>query len=300
MIINSQAFTARGKDDRRFTRELDSFRSRKPIDVVAQTNPILIIDEPQSVEGPATKVALKSFNPLITLRYSATLKKGETYNLIYRLDALEAYNKRLVKKIAVKGISITGSTGTEGYLYLEGLNLSQSKNPTATLEFEIRGKETQRKITRIVKEGYNLYEQSEGSEQYKVGFTVAEINGNTNSITFTNGISISAGEVRGLINENHIRRIQIRETIKSHLEREHSLFHKGIKVLSLFFIDEVAKYRVYNDAGNQENGDYANIFEEEYRDEIKNLELSLGDDLYLKYFERNNSRTNTSGILLHR
>jgi len=285
MIINSQAFTARGKDARRITMELDSFRSRKPIDVIAQTNPILIIDEPQSVEGPATKEALKSFNPLIMLRYSATLRKGETYNLIYRLDALEAYNKRLVKKIAVKGISVTGSTGTEGYLYLEGLNISQSKNPTATLEFEIRGRETPRKISRIVKEGFNLYEQSEGLEQYKVGFTVAEINGNTNSITFTNGISISAGEVRGLINENHIRRIQIRETIKSHLEREHSLFHKGIKVLSLFFIDEVAKYRMYNDSGDPENGEYADIFEEEYREEIKNLELSLGDDLYLKYLK---------------
>ena len=135
-----------------------------------------------------------------------------------------------------------------------------------------------------MKEGFNLYEQSEGMEQYK-GFTVAEINGNTNSISFTNGVTIYAGEVRGLTDENQIRRIQIRETIKSHLERERSLFHKGIKVLSLFFIDEVAKYRVYNDSGNQENGEYGNIFEEEYREEIKNLELSLGDDSYLKYLK---------------
>ena len=141
MIINKQAFTARGKDARRISTKLDSFRSRKPIDVIAQTNPIVIIDEPQSVEGPKTREYLEKFNPLITLRYSATLPKERTYNLIYRLDALEAYNKRLVKKIAVKGISITGSTGTEGYLYLEGLNLSQIKNPTATLEFEVRRKE---------------------------------------------------------------------------------------------------------------------------------------------------------------
>jgi len=284
MIINSQAFTARGKDARRISMELDSFRSRKPIDIIAQTNPILIIDEPQSVEGPATKEALKSFSPLITLRYSATLRKGETYNLIYRLDALEAYNKRLVKKIAVKGISITGSTGTEGYLYLEGLNFSTTSAPTATLEFEMKGKTGLRKLSRKVSEGFNLYEQSGEMNQYK-GFTVTEINGITNSISFTNGVTIYAGEVRGMTDENQIRRIQIRETIKSHLERERALFHKGIKVLSLFFIDEVAKYRIYNDAGNQENGEYADIFEEEYREEVKSLELSFGDDAYLRYLK---------------
>lgn len=284
MIINSQAFTARGKDARRISMELDSFRSRKPIDVIAQTNPILIIDEPQSVEGPATKEALKSFNPLITLRYSATLRKGEIYNLVFRLDALEAYNKRLVKKIAVKGISVTGSTGTEGYLYLEGLNFSTTSAPTATFEFEVKGKTGLRKVSRKVSEGFNLYEQSGELNQYK-GFTVAEINGITNSVSFTNGITIYAGEVRGLTDENQIRRIQIRETIKSHLERERSLFHKGIKVLSLFFIDEVAKYRVYNDGGNPENGEYADIFEEEYRDEVKNVELSFGEDAYLRYLK---------------
>ena len=160
MIINSQAFNARGKDARRIYMKLDSFRSRSPIDVIAHTNPVLIIDEPQSVEGEVTKEKLKEFNPIITLRYSATLRKNETYNLIYRLDALEAYNKRLVKKIAVKGISVTGSTGTEGYLYLEGLNYSASSAPTATLEFEVKGKDGLRKVTRKVSDGYNLFEHS--------------------------------------------------------------------------------------------------------------------------------------------
>ena len=207
MIINSQAFNARGKDARRIYMKLDSFRSRSPIDVIAHTNPVLIIDEPQSVEGEVTKEKLKEFNPIITLRYSATLRKNETYNLIYRLDALEAYNKRLVKKIAVKGISVTGSTGTEGYLYLEGLNLSTSSAPTATLEFQVRGKEGMRKITRKVPEGYNLYEQSGELEEYK-GFTIAEINGNTRTVSFTNGITINDGEVYGLTDEEQIRRIQ--------------------------------------------------------------------------------------------
>lgn len=282
MIINSQAFNARGKDARRIYMELDSFRSRRPIDVIAKTNPILIIDEPQSVEGPVTKEALKKFNPLLTLRYSATHKDNETYNMIYRLDALEAYNKRLVKKIAVKGISVTGSTGTDGYLYLEGLNFSTSSAPTATLEFEVRGKNGLRKVTRNVSEGYNLYEHSGELNQYK-GYTVSDINGLTNTVSFTNGVTIAAGEVRGLIDEEQIRRIQIRETIKSHLERERALFHKGIKVLSLFFIDEVAKYRQYDDYENQIKGEYAEIFEEEYRSEVDNLKLSSGEDDYLKY-----------------
>jgi len=96
MIINSQAFNATGKDARRIDMKLDEFRSRKPIDVIAQTNPILIIDEPQSVEGPKTKEGLRRFNPLMTLRYSATHKSDSVYNMIFRLDAMEAYNKRLV------------------------------------------------------------------------------------------------------------------------------------------------------------------------------------------------------------
>ena len=118
MIINSQAFNARGKDARRISMKLDEFRSRRPIDIIAKTNPILIIDEPQSVEGKQTKENLKQFNPLLTLRYSATHKSDSIYNMVYRLDAMEAYNKRLVKKIAVKGISESGSTATESYVYL--------------------------------------------------------------------------------------------------------------------------------------------------------------------------------------
>lgn len=157
MIINSQAFNAKGKDARRIYMKLDSFRSRRPIDIIAKTNPILIIDEPQSVEGKQTKERLKEFKPLFTLRYSATHKKDSMYNMIYRLDAMEAYNKKLVKKIAVKGISITGSTATEGYVYLEGLQLSKDKAPTASLEFDIRGKNGVRKVTRKVSEGYNLF-----------------------------------------------------------------------------------------------------------------------------------------------
>lgn len=285
MIINSQAFNAKGKDARRIYMKLDNFRSRRPIDVIAATNPIMIIDEPQSVEGAATRERLKEFRPLMTLRYSATHRKDSIYNMVYRLDALEAYNKRLVKKIAVKGISVSGTTATESYIYLEKINLSGDHPPTATLEFEIKGVSGVRKTSRIIREGYNLYEQSGGLDEYK-GYTVSRINGLTNTVEFTNGIVISSGDVIGSVNEEHIRRIQIRETIKSHLERERQLFYQGIKVLSLFFIDEVAKYKQYDDAGTAFNGEYAQTFEEEYNAALAEWQLAIGEDDYLKYLNK--------------
>ncbi len=285
MIINSQAFNARGKDARRIYMKLDEFRSRKPIDILAKTNPILIIDEPQSVEGAATKERLKEFNPLFTLRYSATHKKDSVYNMIYRLDAMEAYNKKLVKKIAVKGISVTGSTATEGYVYLESINLSRG-NPTATIEFDVKGSSGVRKTRRTVGEGYNLFPNSGELAEYKNGYTVLRIDGRDSSIEFTNGIKLFAGDVIGAVSEEQLRRIQIRETILSHIERERQLFYKGIKVLSLFFIDEVAKYKQYDASGQAFNGRYADMFEEEYKQVISNLQLEIGDgDEYFKYLD---------------
>ncbi len=295
MIINSQAFSSPRLDKKTgklkneigniIYRKLDQFRSRRPIDIIAQTNPILIIDEPQSVEGAQTKENLKSFNPLFTLRYSATHKKDSIFNLIYRLDAMEAYNKKLVKKIAVKGISQTGSTGTESYVYLEGINLFKDKNPTAQLGFEVLQSSGVKPVIRQVHIGDNLYEKSGNLEEYKDRFVVTEIDGRDNSLTFQNGLKIYAGDVKGAVNEDQLRRIQIRETILSHIERERQLYLKGIKVLSLFFIDEVAKYKQYDSSGSAFNGIYAEMFEEEYIDILKNLQLQIGEDLYVKYLK---------------
>lgn len=282
MIINSQAFNAKGKDARRIYMKLDEFRSRRPIDIIAKTNPILIIDEPQSVEGKQTKERLKEFNPLMTLRYSATHKSDSIYNMVYRLDAMEAYNKRLVKKIAVKGISESGSTATESFVYLESINLSKAY-PTATIQFDVKGASGVRQVTRTVNEGYNLYEQSGNMEEYRNNFVVKTIDGRDNSVEFLNGIKIYAGDVIGKASEDQLRRIQIRETINSHIERERQLFYKGIKVLSLFFIDEVAHYREYDAAGQAQNGVFADMFEEEYNDIVSNLQLRTGEDDYIKY-----------------
>lgn len=284
MIINSQAFNARGKDARRISMKLDEFRSRRPIDIIAKTNPILIIDEPQSVEGKQTKENLKQFNPLLTLRYSATHKSDSIYNMVYRLDAMEAYNKRLVKKIAVKGISESGSTATESYVYLESINLSKAA-PTATIQFDYKGASGIRKITRTVSEGYNLYDNSGSMEEYKQGFVVSRIDGRDDSVEFLNGIKIYAGNVIGKVSEDQLRRIQIRETILSHIQRERELFYKGIKVLSLFFIDEVAKYRVYDEAGQATDGIYAQMFVEEYNDIIGSMQIGIGEDDYMKYLQ---------------
>lgn len=282
MIINSQAFNARGKDARRIYMKLDEFRSRRPIDIIAKTNPILIIDEPQSVEGKQTKERLKEFHPLLTLRYSATHKSDSIYNMVYRLDAMEAYNKRLVKKIAVKGITETGSTATTSYVYLESINLSKS-DPTATIQFDVKQATGTKPKSRVVKIGDNLYDYSNGLEEYKEGFVVKSIDGRDDSIEFLNGIKLYAGDVIGKVDEDQLRRIQIRETILSHIQRERQLFYKGIKVLSLFFIDEVANYREYDAAGQPVNGKYATMFEEEYEDIIGSLQLTIGEDDYIKY-----------------
>ena len=297
MIINVQAFNKSvdaneklesgkraDKNAAIIFRKLDSFRSRRPIDIIAKTNPILIIDEPQSVEGPAAKKNLKLFCPLLTLRYSATHKSDSIYNMVYRLDAMEAYNKRLVKKIAVKGITESGSTATEGFVYLESINLSKA-DPTATIQFDYIGAKGLRKKTATVGIGYNIYDNSGNLDEYKVGFVVKSIDGRDNSVEFLNGIKIYAGDVIGKVSEDQLRRIQIRETILSHLERERQLFHKGIKVLSLFFIDEVAKYKQYDEAGHPFNGIYADMFEEEYNDILSSMQREIGDEDYIRYLD---------------
>ena len=260
MIINVQAFAARGKDARRIYAELDDFQSRRPIDVIKSNHPILIIDEPQKMEGPATTKALEEFNPLAVLRYSATHKTE--HNKIYRLDALDAYNQKLVKKIAVRGISVKGLTGTNAYLYLESIQIAANKPPVARMEFEVRQSSSIKSVVRKFVCKDNLFDLSGGLEQYK-GFVISDIDAVSDTVSFTNGVVLESGDATGDVNEPVLRRIQIREAIRAHLEKEQVLFHQGIKVLSLFFIDEVAKYRRYEN-GSEQPGEYARIFEKEY------------------------------------
>jgi type III restriction enzyme len=270
MVINVQAFNARGKDNRRIYEELDDFQSRRPIDVIKANRPILILDEPQKMEGTKTLDSLKEFNPLFVLRYSATHKTQ--HNKVHRLDALDAYNQKLVKKIAVRGISVKGLSGTNAYLYLESIEISK-QTPVARIELEVKQNSGIKRIIRKLKKGDNLFELSGELDQYK-GFVVADINAVTDTVEFTNGHQLQAGEATGDVNETTLRRIQIREAIKAHFEKEQVLFTQGIKVLTLFFIDEVAKYRVYTDSG-EEGGEYAKIFEEEYKDALNELKQDM-------------------------
>ncbi|MFA4910788.1 MAG: DEAD/DEAH box helicase family protein [Desulfobacteria bacterium] len=280
MIINVQAFNARSQDARRIYEELDDFQSRKPIDVIKSNHPIMILDEPQKLEGAKTFESLKEFAPLAILRYSATHKTP--HNKIHRLDALDAYNQKLVKKIAVRGITVRGLTGTNAYLYLESIQISATSPPIARIEFEVKQQNGIKRIMRKFGRNDNLFDLSEGLSQYK-GFIIADIDAVTDTVSFTNGVVLEAGEATGDVNEATLRRIQIREAVKAHLEKEQALFPQGIKVLSLFFIDEVAKYRRYAD-GVEQPGEYAWIFEEEYKDALNEIPLLL-DEPYRQYLE---------------
>ena len=278
MIINVQAFNARGEDARRIYLELDDFQSRRPIDVIKKNRPIMILDEPQKMEGKATTEKLAEFDPLMILRYSATHKTE--HNKVYRLDAIDAYNQKLVKKIKVRGITVKGLAGTNAYLYLESIRIATTKPPVARAELEIQQKNGIKRVHRMLQKNDNLYDLSDGLQQYR-GFVVSDINAIENTVSFTNGVVLGAGEATGDVNEATLRRIQIREAIKAHVETEQTLFAQGIKVLSLFFIDEVAKYRSYNEAGEQA-GEYAQIFEEEYNSQLNEV-LTLEDTPYNSY-----------------
>jgi type III restriction enzyme len=280
MIINVQAFNATGKDARRIYEELDDFQSRKPIDVIQANRPILILDEPQKMEGKKTVESLAKFNPLMILRYSATHKTE--HNKIYRLDALDAYNQKLVKKIAVRGISVKGLTGTNAYLYVGNIQVSTSKPPTAKVELEIKQASGIKRVHRNLGKNDNLFDISGGLEQYR-GFVISDIDALKDTVSFSNGVELRAGEATGDVNEMALRRIQIREAIRAHFEKEQVLFRQGIKVLTLFFIDEVAKYRRYDESGEQP-GEYAQIFEEEYQAQMQEMLTLFGDeyDRYLK------------------
>ena len=302
MIINTQAFNA-SMDEEKSTDKMekgklkkadkaariiferrDEFGSRRPIDVLAQTHPIMIIDEPQSVLGVdkknKTRKGIAMFKPLFTLLYSATHRKGDIYNMVYKLDAIDAYNQKLVKKIEVKGIRQIGSTATNGYVYLEEIVIGKG-NPQARISFDIKTQTGTKQVSRLVDERFNLKEQSGGLAEYDNNFIVERIDGRLGIVRFLNGLTLHEGDAVASVNEDYIRRIQIRETIRTHLERERQLFSQHIKVLSLFFIDHVDSYKLYE--GEDSKGKFAKMFEEEYNRVLSEMLPSFTDEAYLRY-----------------
>ena len=297
MIINTQAFNASLNEEKNkegrggdaaariiFSRR-DEFGSRRPIDILAKTNPIMIIDEPQSVLGAdkdnATRKGIRLFNPLFKLLYSATHRKGDIYNMVFRLDAIDAYNRKLVKKVEVKGVHQIGSTATNGYVYLDEIVITQG-NPQARIGFDMKTKNGIRQVMRLADEGFNLKEQSGGLHEYEDNYVVERIDGLTGTVHFLNGQTLHEGDIMGAVNEDLVRRNQIRETIKTHLERERQLFPQHIKVLSLFFIDHVDSYRKYED-GTVVKGKFATMFEEEYQRVLQELMPTFTDGAYTRF-----------------
>ena len=284
MIINTQAFARDFKEDSKnkvslilYTKR-DDFQSRRPIDVIAANRPIIIMDEPQRMEGAATQAALKNFTPLFVLNYSATHKTS--HNCVYALDAYDAYRQKLVKKIQVKGITLQNLLGTQAYIYFDNIILSKNHAPEVKLEIEVQGATAARRQTCKFSQGDSLYDISK-LPAYKE-FVITEINAYTNSVYFRNGDRIRKGEVMGDVTEKTIQQVQIRETVKSHFEKERQLFQHGIKTLSLFFIDEVANYKGYDEQGEVVKGQLWQMFEEEYMRYL-NENISLFEDDYQKY-----------------
>ena len=287
MIINIQAFNSRSKDNRRIYDELDDFQSRRPIDVISANRPIVIIDEPQKIGADASQESLSRFNPLMVLRYSATHR--DVHNRVHRLDAVDAYNQKLVKRIAVRGITVKGLAGTSAYLYLDSIEVAKGARPRARIELEVRSPAgaIQRQVKRV-DAGTRLHDLSGGLEAYRE-LVVTDIDANRDVMELSSGDVVAAGQLANDdVTEETKRRIQIREVVRAHLDKERELFSQGVKVLSLFFIDEVAKYRDYSRADTL--GDYARIFEEEYRSAVKDLldQLPLGESAeeYRDYLQR--------------
>ncbi|MGM9867107.1 MAG: type III restriction-modification system endonuclease [Lepagella sp.] len=303
MIINTQAFnssfddTANNATSRIIFDRRDEFGSRRPIDVIAKTNPIMIIDEPQSVLGAnkknRTRQGLRLFNPLMMLLYSATHREGDIYNMVFRLDAIDAYNRKLVKKIEVKGISQIGSTATNGFLCLEEIVIGKG-NPKARISFDTKTANGTKQVSRLVDENFDLYEQSGGLAEYRDRCIVKRIDGRAGTVELLNGTILSEGTMVGNVHEDAIRREQIRETIRSHFERERMLFQRGIKVLSLFFIDKVENYRVYGSGNSYTLGKFAEIFEREYIN-VVNENIDIFAPEYMQYLQSHHVSTVHAG-----
>ncbi len=269
MVINIDAFRKSFTDPEKenkaniIHRAHDRMTGAKPIEYIQETNPIVIIDEPQSVDTTLkSKEAIASLNPLCTLRYSAT--HIEKHHMLYKLDSVDAYEQKLVKQIEVAGVEVKDG---HNKAYIKLLSVNNKKSPiTAKIEIDFQNKGTIKKKEITIKSGDDLLEKSGGRDIYD-GYIVEDIyckEGNE-YISFTSKSEIlKLGQAIGEVDPDEYKRIQIRKTIEEHLDKEMRLRSQGIKVLSLFFIDKVANYRWYDDDGNPKKGKFALMFDEEY------------------------------------
>lgn len=271
MVINIDAFrkSFESDDENSKSNIIHRYNDKlgyKPIDLIKETNPIVIIDEPQSVDNTdKAKEAIAALNPLCCLRYSATHRTP--YNMMYKLDSVDAYELKLVKQIEVATATVEGFQN-DAYIDLIKVDNKSGIKAQVELDFQNKGKVDRKKAW--VKQGQDLFDITK-REQYE-GYIVEDIwyDGERWKMSFTsNDKVVEQGVVSGSLSDELLKREQIRMTIEAHLDKEILLNPQGIKVLSLFFIDKVANYREYDSEGNRQNGKYARIFEEEYNSLIQ-------------------------------
>lgn len=310
MIINIDAFRKSFTDDpsketkaNLIHRESEKLSGARPIELIRATNPIVIIDEPQSVDTTAkSKEAIQSLNPLFKLRYSAT--HVEKFNMIYKLDSIDAYEQKLVKQIEVAGIQVNDGNNSP-YVRLVSTSNKNGKI-SAKIELDTLGVDgAAKRKSKIVKNGQDLYDVSGGRDLYKDLYITEISTGDEEFIRLSNGEEIMVGTAVGEANKEFYQRVQIRKTIEEHLEKEKRLRPKGIKVLSLFFIDKVANYRNYDVDGNPVKGKFAQMFEEEYLKAaklprfntlFKEVDLSASaQEVHNGYFSIDGKKKDTSG-----
>lgn len=295
LVINIDSFA---KDENIINRTNDKLSGQKPLEFIQSTNPIVIVDEPQNMETEKRAAAIENLNPLCTLRFSATHRNR--YNLIYSLNPVKAYDLGLVKQIEVDSI-MEENAYNDAFVAVESITATKTK-VLAKVSINVNDKAGVKKKKVSVKVGDDLYRLSNQREVYSNGYIIEEIDAANKCISLSNGNLLYQGKSQGGLGDE-VMKFQIRKTIEEHLKKEKRLQPKGIKVLSLFFIDKVANYREYNETGEVIPGKFARWFEEIYQEYIskpafKELNKFPVDKVHNGYFstDKKGKLKDTSGV----
>ncbi|MEO7924758.1 MAG: DEAD/DEAH box helicase family protein [Chitinophagaceae bacterium] len=285
LVLNIDSFA---KDENIINKPNDKLTGKKPIEFIQSTMPIVIVDEPQNMETEIRRKAIQNLQPLCTLRYSAT--HTNLYNLMYSLNPVKAYDLGLVKQIEVDSV-VSENALNEAFIQVESIKAAATK-VTAKIKIDCNMPAGVQKKSFTVRAGADLYELSNQREIYNTGFIVDEIDAGNQTITLSNAVMLSVGESQGGMNDE-IMRFMIQKTVEEHLKKEKSYQNKGIKVLSLFFIDKVKNYREYDASGKPLKGKFAQWFEEIFEKEItkpvyKGLIPFTVEEVHNGYFSQDN------------
>ena len=283
LVINIDSFA---KDENIINKPNDKLTGKRPIEFIQATCPIVIVDEPQNMETEIRKNAIANLNPLCTLRYSAT--HTNRYNMVYSLDPVKAYDLGLVKQIEVDSI-VTENDFNEAFICLEKVTATKTKT-SAKIKIDVNTNDGVKRKTVTAKVGDDLYDLSNKRDIYKNGYIINGIDVADGFIELSNGETVFVGDTLGGLSDE-VMKVQIKKTVEEHFLKERKFKDKGIKVLSLFFIDRVANYRTYDADGNPVKGKFALWFEEIYREisgktSYKGLIPFEADEVHNGYFSQ--------------